>query len=191
MESATVIGKYMCDMPVYFGGVKKLSHGIAITSTIMWYYLWSALWTNGGNPSNTIGYGFLPNTYAAGIGGAMGFIFIFQLGFLFLQQTYGKCTVGWFGAIMSFGIGTVVGTSLFFLVWGAGRSLLPYTDITESFTNLSLGGVFGKPVPTSIVKSDAKKDAPDVQQSSKMDDSDEFVCDLYKNGQLITTTVSG
>lgn len=186
MESATVlVSKYTCDMPVYFGAVKRLSHGIAITSTIMWYYLWSALWTNG-----TISPGFHTNTYAAGIGGAMGFIFLFQLVFLYLQATYGKCTVDIAGSVGSFGIGLIIGTSLFFLVWGTGSDLLPYADIPENFTNLSLGGVFGKQREASLVKSDAKTDAPDVQQSHKMDDSDEFVCDLYKNGQLITTTVS-
>lgn len=191
MESATtVVSKYTCDMPVYFGAVKKLSHGIAITSTILWYYLWAALWTNGRHPYNPIGYAFQPNTYAATVGVAMGMIFMFQLTFMHVQQTYGKCNVGWFGSVVSFGIGMLVGTALFYLVWGTGSDLLPYANIAEPFTNLSLGGVFGKPAEPSVIKTDAKKDSPDVQQSSKMDDSDEFVCDLYKNGQLITTTVS-
>jgi hypothetical protein len=190
MESATLVGKYTCDIPVYFGAVKYLSHGIAITSTIMWYYLWSALWTNGLHPSNPVGFAFQPNSYAAAIGTAMGSIFLVQLTALYVQQTYGKCNVGWFGSLISFGIGFLIGTALFYLVWGTGSDLLPYADITEPFTTLSLGGVFGRPREASIVKSDAKNDAPVVQQSSKMDDSDEFVCDLYKNGQLITTTVS-
>jgi len=190
MESTTIVGKYTCDIPVYFGAVKYLSHGIAITSTIMWYYLWSALWTNGLHPSNPIGFAFQPNSYAAAIGTAMGCIFLVQLTSLYVQQTYGKCNVGWFGSFISFLVGFICGTALFFLVWGTGSDLLPYADITEPFTTLSLGGVFGRPREPSIVKSDAKNDAPVVQQSHKMDDSDEFVCDLYKNGQLITSTVS-
>jgi len=189
MESATLVGKYTCDIPVYFGAVKYLSHGIAITSTIMWYYLWSALWTNGNLPSN-VGGSFGPNRYAAAIGGTMGSIFLVQLTALYVQQTYGKCSVSWFGSFISFLIGFICGTALFYLVWGTGSDLLPYADITEPFTTLSLGGVFGRPRQPSIVKSDAKNDAPVVQQSHKMDDSDEFVCDLYKNGQLITSTVS-
>ena len=121
----------------------------------------------------------------------MGLIFLIQLVSLFFQQSYGKCTVSWLGSLISFLIGSVIGTALFYLVWGTGSDLLPYAGIAEPFTNITLGGVFGKPSQPSLVKSDAKKDAPDVQQSHKMDDSDEFVCDLYKNGQLITTTVSG
>jgi hypothetical protein len=42
-----------------------------------------------------------------------------------------------------------------------------------------------------MIKDPASSSASkDSEQSHKPDDKDEFVCDLYKNGQLITSTIS-
>jgi len=190
MESTTVVAKYTCDIPVYFGEVKFLSHGVGITSTIFWYYFLSALWTNGRNSSNPDGYAFQSNKYAWGIFGAFIAITIFQFILLLSQTSYGKCSVTITGLIISWVIGLFVSTVFFFVIWAWDRNQLPYFEEPETFANLSFKGGFGRDAPASLIKDPAKKESDDVQQSSKMDDKDEFVCDLYKNGQLITSTIS-
>lgn len=191
MESTTVMGKYICDMPVFFGEVKYLSHGIGITSTIFWYYFLSALWTNGGNnPANTVGWAFQSNKYAWGIFAVFLVVTILQVGFLMVQTSYGKCSVTLPGMLISWIVGLFVSTVFFFIVWHWDRNQLPYFQEPETFANLSFKGGFGRDPPESLIKDPAKKESNDVQQSHKMDDKDEFVCDLYKNGQLITSTIS-
>jgi len=190
MESATVARKYICDIPVVFGEVKYMSHGIAITATVLIYYFWSTLWTNGGNKSNPNGYGFQLNKYSWTVIGASIGIILFQFLLLTLQAQYGKCSVNIIGMLCSLAIGVLVGTTGFFFIWAWDRNQLPYFQEPETFTNLAFKGGFGKNPPESLVKDPAKKESDDVQQSSKMDDKDEFVCDLYKNGQLITSTIS-
>ena len=181
MESSTVVGKYVCDIPLFFGDLKYFSHGIGITATVLSYYMFSAFYTGGS---------FQANSYGFSIFGTLLVVSMLQAFSLFIQNTYGKCTVSPLGSVLSLLIGFAVGGGTFGILKATAPDYLPYSSLPENFTNLSLGGVFGKPAEVSLVKSDAKKDAPDVQQSHKMDDSDEFVCDLYKNGQLITTTVS-
>jgi len=190
MESTTIVGKYTCDMPVLVGQVKYMSHGVAITSTILSYYFLSTLWTNGGHQSNPDGYAFQFNKYSWTVLGSFIGLTILQFFMLTLQKQYGKCSVNFFGFIISWGIGLMVGIAGFFFIWAWNRNQLPYFQEPETFTNLSFKGGFGKQRPESLVKDPAKKGSDDVQQSSKMDDKDEFVCDLYKNGQLITSTIS-
>jgi hypothetical protein len=190
MESTTVVGKYICDIPVYFGEVKFMSHGVGITSTILWYYFFSALWTNGGNSSNPDGYAFQSNRYAWVIFGAFFGISLLQFLMLIVQSRYAKCSVTIVGFLLSWIIGIFIATVFFFVVWAWDRDQLPYFQEPETFANLSFKGGFGRDAPKSLVKDPAKKESDDVQQSSKMDDKDEFVCDLYKNGQLITSTIS-
>lgn len=176
-----VVGKYVCDIPLYFGNLKYFSHGIGITATVLSFYMFSAFYVGGS---------FQPNNYGWSIFGTLLVVSGLQTFSLFIQNTYGKCTVSPLGSLISLLVGFAVGGATFGILKATAPDYLPYSSLPENFTNLSLGGVFGKPAEASVVKSDAKKDAPDVQQSHKMDDSDEFVCDLYKNGQLITTTVS-
>jgi len=181
MESSTVVGKYVCDIPLFFGDLKYFSHGIGITASVLTYYMFSAFYT---------GSAFESNSYGWSVFATLLVVVFLQAGSLSIQNTYGKCTVSPLGSVLSLLIGFAIGGGTFGILKATAPQYLPYSSLPENFTNLSLGEVFGKPAQPSLVKSDAKKDGPDVQQSHKMDDSDEFVCDLYKNGQLITTTVS-
>jgi len=190
MESTTVLGKYTCDMPVLIGEVKYMSHGVAITATVMTYYFFSTLWTNGGHQSNPDGYAFQFNKYSWTVLGSFIGVSLLQFLMLTLQQQYGKCSVSLLGFLASWGIGVLIGGIGFTLIWAWDRAQLPYFQEPETFTNLAFKGGFGAKRPESLVKDPAKKESDDAQQSHKMDDKDEFVCDLYKNGQLITSTIS-
>jgi len=108
-----------------------------------------------------------------------------QIVAIYLQMSYQKCSLSWTGIGISWFIGALVAGLFFALIVTTDPSYLPYTTSSiESFTPQAslVGG------SSSMVK---KPDtAVDSEQSHKPDDKDEFICDLYKNGQLITSTIS-
>ena len=183
MESTVTVGKYNCDLVFpYLPKTIHMSYGIAITATVLWYYICSGIHfiiTKGGD-SWKITVSML-GTYVV--------LFAIQAGMLLVQAKYGKCNITLMGSILSAVLGFVVGLSTFLLVRFSSPTNLPFmSSQIEKFANMTLSGGIGKPPPPSVVKDPAVEDP--VQKSSKMDDKDEFVCDLYKNGQLITSTIS-
>jgi hypothetical protein len=183
-----VVGKFVCDMPV-FGFIKKsstYSYGLAVTSTFFWYYIGSAIYllvkAKGGSGAA------LGTTAAIYVG-----ITLAQVGALYVQTFYKKCNITMFGMLISIFVGMVVGLIIFGLIAGVAPNYLPLVPSSvESFTSLSLNGGLGNAPPASLVK-DSASSAPtssNVEKSGKPDDNDDFVCDLYKNGQLITSTIS-
>jgi hypothetical protein len=182
MDTPTPVGSYTCDMPVYFlAKLTKYSYGLAVTNTILFYYFCSAIYTAfKTNQSSKTAFGLLTGAYIITV--------VIQVLFLRTQLAYGKCTMTLAGMLISIAVGCAVGLLFFGLIAGLTPERLPYVpDIVESF---SLNGGFGKTPPPSVVKTDASDAPSNVEKSSKPDDKDEFVCDLYKNGQLITSTIS-
>jgi len=183
-----VVGKFVCDMPV-LGFIKKssaYSYGLAVTSTFFWYYIGSAahlLRTGKGGSAAALGTTI--GIYVA--------LTLAQVGGLYTQAFYKKCNITFIGMLISIFVGMVVGLIIFGIVAGVAPNYLPLVPSSvESFTSLSLNGGLGNAPPASLVK-DSTSSAPtpsNVEKSSKPDDNDDFVCDLYKNGQLITSTIS-
>jgi hypothetical protein len=177
-----VVGTYVCDMPMFFfKKLQFLSYGMAATSTIFWYYISSAahaLRLHGGSPTVLLFllFGFIVFT-------------LLQWSSLYVQTSYAKCLITWIGILTSVGVGSLVGVLTFGLTAGLMPQNIPYMS-TEKFTTLSMIGPLGKTAPPSLVKDDASSAPSNVEKSSKPDDKDEFVCDLYKNGQLVTSTIS-
>jgi hypothetical protein len=166
---------YLCDMPLFYGPILNYySYGIGVTSTVFAYYLLSAIIVTikEGASGMIILYLFL------GFGSIIGL----QYWALYVQDFYKKCAITWKGMAISVGIGLAIGIIAVITVSIADSSLLPYFPNKESFTTLSLNT--GKPP----AKTDNESSSD--EKSTKPDDKDEFVCDLYKNGQLITSTVS-
>ena len=187
MESTSVPGNYICDMPVFlFPKTSNFSYGVGVTATIFWYYLSSVSYGISQNNATTSG------GIVGGTAGIFALIMLFQIGGIYLQVAYGKCKVTPMGFFLSWFIGSLIGVLAFLLIMLMDKTRLPYiSSPVESFTSqMFLGGGIGKPMPSSMVKTDSS-DAPQVsEKSTKPNDSDEFVCDLYKNGQLITSTIS-
>jgi hypothetical protein len=183
-----VVGKFVCDMPV-FSLIKKssaYSYGLAVTSTFFWYYIGSAIYLLvRGRGGSGAALGATASIYVG--------ITLVQVGGLYTQAFYKKCNITLIGMIMSIVLGMVVGLIIFGIVAGVAPNYLPLVPSSiESFTSLSLNGGLGNAPPASLVK-DPASSAPtssNVEKSGKSDDNDDFVCDLYKNGQLITSTIS-
>ena len=185
MESTVpvTVGSYNCD--IVFPLLPKthsMSYGVAITATVLWYYIGTAFYFSAGRGGSWGVTGALLVFYFA--------IFAFQFILFMFQGMYAKCTITWVGILLSAFIGIAVGLIAFGIVAGTDPSNLPYVGEIEKFTNVILAGGLGKSPPPSVVKDSSSSKPDDVQQSHKMDDKDEFVCDLYKNGQLITSTIS-
>jgi hypothetical protein len=170
---------YLCDMPLFYGPILNYySYGIGVTSTVFAYYILSAIIVTikKGASGLIILYLFL------GFGSILGL----QYWALYVQDFYKKCAITWRGMAISVGVGIGVGIIAVIAVSIADPSLLPYLSSSESFTTLSLNTGGAPPTP-SLVK---EKESSSDEKCSKPDDKDDFVCDLYKNGQLITSTVS-
>jgi hypothetical protein len=186
MEATSVPGDYVCDMPVFFfPKTTNFSYGIGVTATVFWYYIASAIYVdikNGGSGGGVVGWSI----------GLYFVILLLQLGGLYVQSAYSKCSVTMLGVLISWLIGFLVGILFFVIIRTTNTSYLPYMgSTTESFTSQTfLSGGVGKAMPSSMIKTDGSSEPQDSEQSSKPDDKDEFVCDLYKNGQLITSTIS-
>jgi hypothetical protein len=187
MESTSVPGNYICDMPVFlFPKTSNFSYGVGVTATIFWYYI------------SSVSYGLSQKTGTTSggiVGGTVGIfalIMLFQIGGLYLQVSYGKCNATPMGLFLSWLAGSLVGIIMFLIIMLTAKQYLPYiSSPVESFTSqMFLGGGIGKPMPAGMVKTDSSDAPQDSEKSTKPNDSDEFVCDLYKNGQLITSTIS-
>lgn len=182
-EYASGVSSYICDMPVIKGGaLKYYSYGIVVTSTVFWYYIGSAIWmsVNKGSSGAIIAYLIL---------GYLG-ITLMQFFGVYIQKFYNKCVMSSIGFGISIAIGIVFGLVVFGIVAGTTPESLPYVAGKENFTPVVLNGGLGTPPPPSVVKDDASSAPSNVKTCDKPDDKDDFVCDLYKNGQLVTTTVS-
>jgi len=181
-----VVGKFICDMPVLFGRKSSTySYGMGITATVFMYYICSSIYMaakNNGASGGVIAYtmvGFIVFTLIQGY-------------FLYIQAFYKKCNVTLGGMGISVAVGVVIGIIVFGVTAGVAPSYLPYVPTqVESFTPLALNGGLGTKAPASVVKDDASS-APDKSEKKcgAPNENDDFVCDLYKNGQLVTSTIS-
>ena len=177
----SVVGNYLCDMPIYIlPKLQSYSYGIAVTSCIFFYYFSSSILqrTQYSGPVGNIV--FITCVFLA--------ITVIQVVAIRTQFAYAKCSVSIYGSAISWLVGAVVGLLTFGLVAGLAPDELPFIRHDENFTTMTLNGGLGGPPPEKVVKDDATSSS--VEKSSKPDDKDEFVCDLYKNGQLVTSTVS-
>ena len=178
----STVGTYLCDMPIYIlPKLQSYSYGIAVTSCIFMYYFSSSILQRT-QYSGPVGNIVLITCIFA-------VITVIQVVAINTQTMYAKCSVTIYGSFISWIVGAVVGLITFGLIAGLLPQDLPFIVHNENFTTMTLNGGLGGPPPTKVVKDDASPSSS-IEKSSKPDDKDEFVCDLYKNGQLITSTVS-
>jgi len=145
---------------------KYAPQNILVVTTIMFYYMIGE-WESG-NASRTVAPGVtLLLTVLA------------QIGTMYASG----CLNPWWSPVGAIVGGSVFGISGYHIVKALNGSATPFIANQTTKTAGGLGDVEAPPI-------DAAKPA-DGSKCAQANDDDQFVCDLYKNGELVTTTVSG
>jgi hypothetical protein len=195
----------VCDIPLP-GGLRTSSSPsvIVFTTTVGFYYL-NALWNSGESAAK--------NSWFAAV---MFIIFLsIQVWVIYYQAVhFNKCppTV-WLGILFALIFGAVFGTVTYWVSVAANQNSLTvnrqgFTNYKEKFTDQSAfnsiafpGGSnsnlasavssIGTAAGTLSSVTNAKNTAGVTGQClQKTANSDEYICDVYKNGQLVTQTIT-
>jgi hypothetical protein len=160
---------------------KWAPQNILVTTAVMFYYMIGE-WESG-NSQRTV----VP-------GVALLVTVLSQIGVMYSSG----CLDPWWSPIVAILGGMASGGIGYGVVKGTNKNLLPFnTDISSTPTSGGLRSVQA-PTPTSgfsgveapmVAPTDATKPADGSKCAEAS--GDDFVCDLYKNGELITSTVSG
>ena len=147
--------------------------GILLSTSILSSHLFESIDT--GNKDNAIGSGLLA-----------GLSFSIEFAILISQGCLTDYKYGWFSPILSLLVGTGAGAAAYYTMKTVGQ---------ESFTSSSSdGGVFHPPPAPEKKTTQGKSDTkiivgPEADTSEPVNDQDAFVCEAYKDGELVTSTL--
>ena len=167
-------GEEFCDVPGFgsLGNNGKGPGSIVLVTTIMFHYLMT-IWTNNG-----------------GIQTVTPLVTLLAIWSVHTYVIFNKCIVnianntkkyGW----LEIGIGILIGLLFGIFSWattkyGLNKGGSPGSGTAGSLLGASKGGGLGSTESTST---------SGVGTCSAPNDQDQFVCEAYKNGELITTTI--
>ena len=167
-------GEEFCDLPGFgaLGNNGKGPGSIVLVTTIMFHYLMT-IWTNNG-----------------GIQSITPLISLLAIWSVHTYVIFNKCVVnianntkkyGW----LEIGISILIGLLFGIFSWattkyGLNKGGSPGSGTAGSLLGAPKGGGLGSTGPTTT---------PGVGTCSAPNDQDQFVCEAYKNGELITTTI--
>jgi hypothetical protein len=167
-------GEEFCDVPGFgaLGNNGKGPGSIVLVTTIMFHYLMTIWTNNGGSQSITP------------------LISLLAIWSVHTYVIFNKCIVsianntkkyGW----LDIGISILIGLLFGIFSWattkyGLNKGGSPGSGTAGGLLGAPKGGGLGGTGPTT---------PPDVGTCSAPNDQDQFVCEAYKNGELITTTI--
>lgn len=167
-------GEEFCDVPGFgaLGNNGKGPGSIVLVTTIMFHYL-VTIWSNGGGTQSITPL-----------------ITLLAIWSVHTYVIFNKCIVsianntkkyGWLDIGISILIGLLFGVfSWATTKYGLNKGGSPGSGTAGGLLGAPKGGGLGSSGPTT---------SPDVGTCSAPNDQDQFVCEAYKNGELITTTI--
>jgi len=184
----------VCDMALPMGFKTSSSPSIIVFTTTIGFYYLNALWNGGPDAAKK---SFIP--------GLMFLIFVLaQVGVIYYQSVYfNKCPpFVLVGIVFAVFFGAAFGTITYWVSTAMNKNSLAlaqgFTNYKEKFTDQSAFNAIASPGGTaSDIAAAAKAKAAGQpttgtvgQCLQKSADSDEYVCDVYKDGKLVTKTVT-
>jgi len=177
----------VCDVP----GFTILTNSVApasivLTQTIIWCHLIEAFVTgSGGDPTASVsGSSTMNNSWALGLTSLI--TFGLQWGLLSNAGCLDRYTYKAWSPLIAYALSIVF----------AGTAYVVLKPTAEGFTNDTPkpnSGIFSNPIsPTKPTKKSnqtkIKVSEPD-DMSAPVDDTDQFVCEAYRDGELVTSTI--